>query len=282
MTSKLKSLFQPKRSTSQVPLSTTSPTNVESSELSDRLSQTATASASTTTNLPAPPAPIGKGQNYGIRELYEGGPEASIDIVFVHGLTGNAYDTWLHRGTGIHWPSELLRQDIVDGRILSFGYDADIVSFWNPASSSRLSNHAENLVGELVRHRERTNTESRKMLFVAHSLGGLVLEYALGHSRNAAEQHLRQIERYTAGIVFLGVPHCGSDLASWGKVGAQMVKLLRRSNTEIIGVLEPGSEMLRETQKSFHNILRLREDERSKISVTCFYEELACAPFGQA
>ena len=254
--------------------------NTESSDVSERLSQTAIAPASTATNLPAPPAPIGKGQNYGVQQLYDGGLGAIVDIVFVHGLTGNAYDTWLHKDTDIHWPSKLLRQDIIDARILSFGYDADIVNFWNPASSSRLSNHAENMVGELVRHRERTNTEIRKILFVAHSLGGLVVEYALGHSRNSAEIHLRQVERYTAGIVFLGVPHCGSDLASWAKVGAQMVKLLRRTNTEIIGVLQPGSEMLRETQKSFHNILRLRQDERSKISITCFYEELACTPVG--
>ena len=80
---------------------------------------------------------------------------------------------------------------------------------WGPASTSRLSNHAESLVGKLVRERERSDTVTRKIIFVAHSLGGLVTEQALTHSKNSAEKHLNQIERCTTGIVFLGVPHCG-------------------------------------------------------------------------
>ena len=92
-------------------------------------------------NNPAPfsapvPAIFGRGQNYGINILDDGGPEADMDIVFVHGLTENAYDTWFHRDAGVHWPSELLKEDVSDSRILSFGYDADIVSSRNPISRS--------------------------------------------------------------------------------------------------------------------------------------------------
>ena len=43
-----------------------------------------------------------------------------------------------------------------------------------PRINSQLSNHAENMVGDLVQKQERTKTESRKILIVAHSLGGLV------------------------------------------------------------------------------------------------------------
>ena len=247
----------------------------------DLPAQTTIPPASTATHVQAFSAPIGKGDNYGIKVLYDGAIDAKVDIVFVHGLTGNAYNTWLHQETGIHWPSKILRQDLPDVRILSFGYDADIVNFWNPASNSRLGSHAENLVGELVRERERTDTETRKILFVAHSLGGLVTEYALSHSRHAAEKHLHQVERYTAGIVFLGVPHHGADVASWGKFATRMVGLLRRANKDIIGVLEPGSEMLREVQKNFHTILRLRKDEGSEISITCFFEELPVNLIGE-
>jgi pimeloyl-ACP methyl ester carboxylesterase len=231
--------------------------------------------------VPAPPAPIGEGQNYGVKVLHDGGPEAGVDIVFVHGLTGNAYNTWLHNDTMVHWPSQILRHDIPDVRILSFGYDADIVNLWNPASKSRLSNHAENMVGDLVRKRERTNTETRKILFVAHSLGGLITEHALSHSRNAVEGHLHQIERCTAGMIFLGVPHYGADLASWVSFGTRMASVLRQANEDIVKVLEPGSEMLRVVQKGFHNILRLRKDEGSEISITCFYEELGVIGVGE-
>lgn len=213
--------------------------------------------------------------------LHDGGTEASVDIIFVHGLTGNAYNTWLHRGTGVHWPSQLLRQDLPDTRILSFGYDADIVSLWGPASMSRLSNHSENMVGDLVRKREETNTETRKIIFVAHSLGGLVTEHALNHSRNVGEEHLHQIERCTVGIVFLGVPHSGTDSAAWALFGTRMASVLKRANKDIVKVLEPDNEMLRVVQKGFHNILRQRKDEGSEISVTCFYEELGVDMIGQ-
>ena len=292
MPSKFKDFFRSQKSRSQSSLLTPSPPipvlsygsssqAAEPQDLAIRPSQTTIDPASTATNTQASPAPIGKGQNYGVKVLHDGGPGASVDIVFVHGLTGNAYNTWLHKDPRVHWPSEFLRQDIPDARILSFGYDADIVNFWNPASNSRLSNHGENMVGELVRKRERTNTETRKILFIAHSLGGLVIEHALSHSRNAVEDFLQQIERHTAGIVFLGVPHCGADLASWASFGTRMVSLLKRANKDIVGVLEPGSEMLRLVEKNFHNILRLRKDKGSEISIICFYEELAVTRIGE-
>ena len=237
--------------------------------------------SSTATKVPAEPEVISEGQNYGIKELYDGGTDASIDIVFVHGLTGNAYNTWLHKDTNTHWPSALLKQDISDARVLSFGYDADIVGFWDPASNSRLSNHAEKLVGALVWKRERTNTETRRLLFVAHSLGGLVVEYALNHSRSARQIYLRQVESYTMGIVFLRVPHYGADIASWASLGTRMVNMLRRANKDIVEVLKPGSEMLRITEKAFRNNLSLRKDEGREISITCFYEELPVIGVGE-
>ena len=238
--------------------------------------------ASIAANSNPEPTPIERGGNYGIKVLHDGGSEACVDIVFVHGLTGNAYDTWLHKATRVHWPRDLLKQDLEDIRVLSFGYDADIVNMWNPASNSRLSSHAENLVSHLVRKRERTETETRKILFVAHSLGGLVTECALAISRQTAEEHLRQIERCTVGIAFLGVPHYGAKIASWGKYATQMLGVLKRANKEILAVMTPGSEMLRKVENDFRNILRVRKDEGSEISVTCFYEELPVIQIGEA
>lgn len=286
---KFKDLFRSRGSRSHSPLPTPSPLTLEPSssqatappDLPAQPLQPTISPSLTATNTHDSLVPIGEGQNYGVKVLYDSGTEVSVDIVFVHGLTGNAYNTWLHRDTRVHWPSQLLGQDIPDARVLSFGYDADIVHFWNPASNSRLSNHAENMVGDLVRKRERTNTETRKILFVAHSLGGLVIEHALSYSRNAVERFLHQIEHYTAGIAFLGVPHCGADLGSWASFGTRMISVLKRANEDIVGVLEPGSEMLRMVENGFHRILRLRKDEGSEISITCFYEELRVIGVGE-
>ena len=58
-------------------------------------------------------------------------------------------------------------------------------------------------------------------------------------------------------------------------LGARLAKSFRRANTDIIKVLSPGSEMLAAIQDRFANILNHRLSEGSKISITCFYEELA-------
>ena len=240
-------------------------------------------------DISQPPAPhlevfkrnIERGQNYGIRILYDGGYNTYVDIVFVHGLTGNSYDTWLHEKSGIHWPSDLLKQDIADIRVLSFGYDADVVRFFGSglASNGRLTNHAENLVGTLIRERTESTTGRRKIIFVAHSLGGLVVEQALTHAKNSAEPHLHQIERDTVGIVFLGVPHCGSDLEAWATVGRKMVNMLERTNKDILDVLNPDSEMLHLVENNFHANLRQRKE--NPIEITGFYEELAVRGLGE-
>ena len=246
-------------------------------------SETVISTASAAKEVEASATPIGEGQNYGVNVLYEGSAEASVDIVFVHGLTGNAYNTWLYKDKRrkVHWPSELLKQDLPDARIMSFGYDADIVNLWNPRSHSPLTSHAEDLVGALVRKRERTNSEDRKILFVGHSLGGLVIEHALSHSRKSVEKFLRKIEQLTVGIVFLGVPHCGADLGAWESVATQLANIVKRPNQDLLGILKPGSEMLHLVENDFHKILRLRKDEESEISITCFYEELDVRPIGQ-
>jgi len=53
-----------------------------------------------------------------------------------------------------------------------------------------------------------------------------------------------------------------------------MVDLFKRANSDIIEVLRPGSEMLRMMKNGFHNILKLRKNKESEISITCFFEEL--------
>ncbi|KAL8722147.1 MAG: hypothetical protein Q9181_007550 [Wetmoreana brouardii] len=274
---KFKKLFQPRQPSRQP---TDSPLAPEPFCEGQPL-QTIDGPALTALNPRASPALVGGGENYGIKVLYHCGNQACVDIVFVHGLTGNAYNTWLYQETGIHWPSKFLGQDIPDSRILSFGYDADVFNIWSrgPASKSRLSNHAESLVGKLVRERERSDTEDRKIIFVAHSLGGLVTEQALTHSKNSAEKHLNQIERSTIGIVFLGVPHCGSDLEAWATVGRRMVSLLVQTNKDIVNILNPDSEMLHMVENSFHTIIRQRKD--NPIEITCFYEELPVKGVGE-
>ncbi|KAI9888556.1 MAG: hypothetical protein M1814_006826 [Vezdaea aestivalis] len=83
----------------------------------------------------------------------------------------------------------------------------------------------------------------------------------------------------TIGILFLGTPHNGSDLAAWGRLAYRIISLIRPANVDLISTLRPNSETLQNIQADFYKMLRLRADEGSKIEIVCFFEELP-SPIG--
>jgi hypothetical protein len=82
------------------------------------------------------------------------------------------------------------------------------------------------------------------------------------------------------GIAFLGTPHFGADLAKWASFGANLTRGLIATNTKIVGVLKPDSEVLAGIQKRFHAMLDIRRNQGQPIEIVCFYEELPLAFVG--
>jgi pimeloyl-ACP methyl ester carboxylesterase len=232
-----------------------------------------------------PPAMTIDGQrNLGVHVLYEPptGLAPIVDIVFVHGLKGNSLGTWRssYETGGVHWPRDLLKVDIPDARIIGFGYDASVHNWSRSVSQNRIGNHAQDLLGSVVRLREETGTEHLRLIFVTHSMGGLVVQNALDLSRSSPESHLNGLESNTAGLVFMGTPHFGSDAARWGRYYTNILGAIANPNQNIIGVLERNSEVLATIQNRFHGVLRLRQANEQPILITCFYEELASPVVG--
>ncbi|KAK5655837.1 hypothetical protein OQA88_5376 [Cercophora sp. LCS_1] len=227
-----------------------------------------------------PPRPSTKGA-YGLKKCHDV-TDAVADIVFVHGLTGNRETTWTDKSTGVFWPAHLLKSDVPKTRIVTFGYDADLAHFWSVASQNCVRNHAINLANAIAQLRERTETEDRPIIFVAHSLGGLVFEDAMLASRNSPEPHLQRVYESTVGVCFLGTPHCGTTLANWATVFGQISSTVKKINTDLLKVLEPESEVLARIQGDFHAMLRSRADQgRPNLSITCFFEELPVKGVGE-
>lgn len=108
----------------------------------------------------------------------------------------------------------------------------------------------------------------------------MVLQKALCLSRDRSEAHLRQFEICTAGITFLGTPHNGSDLAGWGVIATKFISKFKDANAEIVGSLERDSEVLRDTQDTFGQLLKIREGQGKGILITCFFEENAVTGVG--
>jgi pimeloyl-ACP methyl ester carboxylesterase len=150
---------------------------------------------------------------------------------------------------------------------MTFGYDADVVRFWTITSSNRLDDHGKSLAYAVLDQRAKVG--QRPIVFVAHSLGGLVCEEALNLSTK--RQDLADILPNTLGIIFMGTPHGGSHLANWGSTVAKYVNVFRGTNREILGNLQPGSSDLLRTEEDFQHTLR-RDDV--KLMIYCFYEAL--------
>ncbi len=100
------------------------------------------------------------GDTLGLRVLYTPTDTSNtlVDIVFVHGLTGNSYNTWLEANSGTYWPIHLLRHSVPNARIMAFGYDADVARFLGPVSQNSLRDHASTLLGDLARIRRKTDS----------------------------------------------------------------------------------------------------------------------------
>lgn len=234
----------------------------------------AAAEGASSTLVSQPPAPSRKTFPSGLKLLYDG-ENSIVDIIFVHGLTGDRERTWKIKNAVAPWPQTLLPSKVHNARILTFGYDAYVSNWQGMVSKNRIGNHSMNLLAAVATYREDDDTNDRPVIFVCHSLGGLVCEDALFTAQQRPERHLKQVLHCTRGIVFMGTPHHGSGLAHWAESLAKAIGVLKQTNTEILAVLKSDSEILERVQNGFHTMIRSRAQDRLlPIEITCFYEEL--------
>ncbi|KAK0639519.1 hypothetical protein B0T16DRAFT_497593 [Cercophora newfieldiana] len=231
--------------------------------------------ASSTSGKPSNTSPCG------IKSLFEPA-DAVVDIVFVHGLNGHRELTWTARGAAEPWPKLLLPHELPTARILAFGYDASVANWKRTISENRIGDHSQNLLTSLAAYREKDETNGRSIIFVCHSLGGLVCEDALVRSQQRVEPHLVDILESTRSIAFLGTPHHGSGLARWAEKLSRHFQLMKQTNSNIVATLRRESEVLARIQDSFHTMILARnKDPQHNIDITCFFEELPLPVVGQ-
>jgi protein SERAC1 len=208
----------------------------------------------------------------GVKVLFDS-PNVTLDICFVHGLTGNRESAWTADKQSTPWPETLLPAKLSGARIITYGYDA-YVSRKRVASSNGLTEHAKNLVNDLTTDRASCNALHRPLIFVTHSLGGLVCKEAILLSRNNPESHLQSIFDCAKGIVFMGTPHKGSWMADWAKIPATALGLVKSTNKTLLKVLETDNQYLKSIQDRFWSMIREFQEAGRDFEITCFFEEL--------
>ncbi len=140
-------------------------------------------------------------------------PHRRGDIIFVHGLAGHSWSTWHPQDKKVRqdsnfwlsWLGEDLQHNGIDVGVWTFGYEAARFQF--SGSAMPRFDQASNLLEYL----EVNEIGERPLIFVTHSMGGLLVKEAVRTAQNFNKQAI--IEQ-TKGIVFLSTPHTGSHLAN--------------------------------------------------------------------
>ncbi|XXH05092.1 hypothetical protein Hte_011516 [Hypoxylon texense] len=199
--------------------------------------------------------------------------DAKVDICFVHGMTGDRDGTWTADGQIDPWPKVLLPPELSNARLLTFGYDAYVIKKAQP-SVNGLQDHANSLIVALAMDRAKAKANGRPLIFVAHSLGGLVCKEAILTSRHNVEQHLRDVFDSFKGIVFMGTPHEGSWRADWARIPVRTLSPFKSMNRTLLDLLQDGNKLLELSQTRFWSMMRELRESGHQVEATCFYEEL--------
>jgi hypothetical protein len=167
-------------------------------------------------------------------------------IIAVHGLNpqskidcDHAWDTW-RKPSGTHgrlWLRDDLPQHLPDSRIFLYEYNATAV--YGKDRDTFIGKASELL--EAIRI-EREDFESRPILFLGHSMGGLLIKQALINAHNNPKY--TPIKVATTGLAFFATPHHGGDtmLVSLGGVVTKIATAIGfQKGDDVLETLKSGS-----------------------------------------
>ena len=167
----------------------------------------------------------------------------------------------------VFWPQDLLPQVFPQARILTWGYNVQLKHMLTSTSKESIFQHAGVLLSDLALLRTSSADKQKNLIFIAHSLGGIVVKDALSRSRNETTW-IDEILPATIGVIFLGTPHHGSKKASLAKQVMKLAKTFYQdTDTKIIHALEEKSDVLERVTRGFGQVL-----SAGKIKVHSFQE----------
>lgn len=189
-----------------------------------------------------------------VLKLMAEGEAPLVDVVFIHGLTGSAIETWMSEESSEFWPLWLC-EDLERLNIYTLGYPASLTGKW----SKKEMNLFERAITALEFFAAR-KIGNRPVVFVTHSLGGLLAKIIIRTSCQSDDPDYVKVAKAVRQVFFLATPHTGAILAKIGKVipgSSSHIKVLANE----IGFLED----LNNHYRNFHK-------EKDDLSTKIYYE----------
>ena len=160
-------------------------------------------------------------------------PQPKFDIIFIHGLQGGVFKTWRQADAARKaaagepysecWPQSWLPADFPQCRILAVNYQT-FLSNWL-VNCGQTPQTLRERSGQLAEELRAAAVGERPIIWVAHSMGGLLVKEMLcqigelegkggDHQENLLPSTSGILEQ-TKGVVFFSVPNLGSEMAVW-------------------------------------------------------------------
>ncbi|KAK5167353.1 uncharacterized protein LTR77_007052 [Saxophila tyrrhenica] len=164
--------------------------------------------------------PEGRTDPVGLTVLHEPKDVPIADLVFVHSLGGGSFRSWTKddRPDAL-WPLTWLSTEslIESARITTYGYSA-YTSASDPDRLLDISGFAKDLLAKLRfghgREDRSLDAGGVPIIFVSHSLGGLIAKKAYLLAVSDSTSTYRQIAQATSAFVFFSTPHQALDEGS--------------------------------------------------------------------
>ncbi|KFZ03150.1 hypothetical protein V502_11189 [Pseudogymnoascus sp. VKM F-4520 (FW-2644)] len=178
-----------------------------------------------------------------------------IDIVAVHGLNGAADKTWTHENGNL-WLKDLAK-DFPGARVFTYGYASEI---YFTLGMGNIATFSLSLLNDLKRERISKTDQARPIIFICHSMGGIVVKNALITAK-LDDEDFGNITKSVAGIAFLSTPHRGSSQAGFPALLASVANVALSGTSRYVGSmrldliksLEKESESLNDISTNFRN-----------------------------
>ncbi|MCJ1377534.1 hypothetical protein MMC17_000629 [Xylographa soralifera] len=165
-------------------------------------------------------------------EANEHGTTYNLDLIAIHGLNGHPRDTWTAKDAGgeVFWLEDFLPKALPGARIFTYGYDSR--TFFSPSTGDTAA-YAKGLLDELSLERRSPVYASRPIVFICHSMGGLVCKQSLVIANNKRNTYQWVLDS-TKAIFFFGTPHHGSDIADTVLSASPLLRLFDLGIVEFV------------------------------------------------